>query len=345
MPPASSYSLLEALPFSSSSFSSSSLDSLLTDRERRWLALFFCLYLLLYAALRTHGTARGREGSLAYVLVSLVATVQFVTYGLTALFDGSLLILATSGPRLAGGPGTHAGFSALTEVTFPYELFNTAAALVLPQYRTREFLGHHLSTLAVAKLAQWYGPDLYGLFYLGLASLSTLPLVAVDVFRHGPRELATAHPGLNKLARVAFALTFLLVRAVIWPMVSAALWYDVVVLILRRRRGGGAPAPAATMTMTTSPWPTSSSCCSPTPAWACCSWSGPGGSSRGWSRWCGGRTSGARSTAGAGAGAGGEEERRRLWARARARARAGERGEEGPRPIDGVGFLPSLPCC
>ena len=239
MPPASSYSLLEALPFSSSSFSSSSLDSLLTDRERRWLALFFCLYLLLYAALRTHGTARGREGSLAYVLVSLVATVQFVTYGLTALFDGSLLILATSGPRLAGGPGTHAGFSALTEVTFPYELFNTAAALVLPQYRTREFLGHHLSTLAVAKLAQWYGPDLYGLFYLGLASLSTLPLVAVDVFRHGPRELATAHPGLNKLARVAFALTFLLVRAVIWPMVSAALWYDVVVLILRRRRGGG----------------------------------------------------------------------------------------------------------
>jgi hypothetical protein len=237
MPPASSYSLLEALPFSSSSFSSSSLDSLLTDRERRWLALFFCLYLLLYAALRTHGTARGREGSLAYVLVSLVATVQFVTYGLTALFDGSLLILATSGPRLAGGPGTHAGFSALTEVTFPYELFNTAAALVLPQYRTREFLGHHLSTLAVAKLAQWYGPDLYGLFYLGLASLSTLPLVAVDVFRHGPRELATAHPGLNKLARVAFALTFLLVRAVIWPMVSAALWYDVVVLILRRRRG------------------------------------------------------------------------------------------------------------
>ena len=237
MPPASSYSLLEALPFSSSSFSSSSLDSLLTDRERRWLALFFCLYLLLYAALRTHGTARGREGSLAYVLVSLVATVQFVTYGLTALFDGSLLILATSGPRLAGGPGTHAGFSALTEVTFPYELFNTAAALVLSQYRTREFLGHHLSTLAVAKLAQWYGPDLYGLFYLGLASLSTLPLVAVDVFRHGPRELATAHPGLNKLARVAFALTFLLVRAVIWPMVSAALWYDVVVLILRRRRG------------------------------------------------------------------------------------------------------------
>ena len=237
MPPASSYSLLEALPFSSSSFSSSSLDSLLTDRERRWLALFFCLYLLLYAALRTHGTARGREGSLAYVLVSLVATVQFVTYGLTALFDGSLLILATSGPRLAGGPGTHAGFTALTEVTFPYELFNTAAALVLSQYRTREFLGHHLSTLAVAKLAQWYGPDLYGLFYLGLASLSTLPLVAVDVFRHGPRELATAHPGLNKLARVAFALTFLLVRAVIWPMVSAALWYDVVVLILRRRRG------------------------------------------------------------------------------------------------------------
>ena len=237
MPPASSYSLLEALPFSSSSFSSSSLDSLLTDRERRWLALFFCLYLLLYAALRTHGTARGREGSLAYVLVSLVATVQFVTYGLTALFDGSLLILATSGPRLAGGPGTHAGFSALTEVTFPYELFNTAAALVLSQYRTREFLGHHLSTLAVAKLAQWYGPDLYGLFYLGLASLSTLPLVAVDVFRHGPRELATTYPGLNKLARVAFALTFLLVRAVIWPMVSAALWYDVVVLILRRRRG------------------------------------------------------------------------------------------------------------
>ena len=49
----------------------------------------------------------------------------------------------------------------------------------------------------------------------------------VDFFRHGPPEIAKKLSAVNSAARLGFALSFILLRMIIWPMISALFWYDV----------------------------------------------------------------------------------------------------------------------
>ena len=47
-------------------------------------------------------------------------------------------------------------------------------------------------------------------------------------FRYGPKQLADSLPLINKLFRVLFATSFLIVRATIWQLVSAVFWWDAI---------------------------------------------------------------------------------------------------------------------
>ena len=172
--------------------------------------------------------AKGKELNLAYPLVSFVATIQFVKYGFTALLDGTMMELGADSPysRLKG---SHDGFAQLAQIMFAYEVFNTMSSIVMPQYRTFEFLGHHVLTMMIAKMSQHHGPEFYGLFYLGIASVSTLFLVFVDIFKYGPKSLRENFGVVNTAARVLFALSFILVRAVIWPLMNLAFWRDAII--------------------------------------------------------------------------------------------------------------------
>lgn len=60
-----------------------------------------------------------------------------------------------------------------------------------------------------------------------------------DVFKHGPPEWRAAVPTVNAVARVAFALSFLAVRTVAWPLISVAFWRDTVALLRDPPPGGG----------------------------------------------------------------------------------------------------------
>jgi len=218
-----------------------SIDLYVTAKERRWITLLLCLDALLWYSLRYVRAARGRELNLAYPLVSFVATLQFVKYGFGALLDGSMAELgADSYTRLKAPDGYHhEGFDQLAQIMFAYELFNTLSSVVMPQYRTGEFLGHHILTMMIAKMSQRHGPEFYGLFYLGIASVSTLFLIFVDIFKYGPRSLRERFGGVNALCRVLFAVSFLLVRAGIWPLMNVAFWYDAAVNLRYPPEDGG----------------------------------------------------------------------------------------------------------
>mmetsp|Transcript_19195 Transcript_19195/g.38675 ORF Transcript_19195/g.38675 Transcript_19195/m.38675 type:complete len:267 (+) Transcript_19195:401-1201(+) len=213
------------------------IDEYITEKERRWIALLLCLNALLWYALKHVEAAKGRELNLAYPLVSLVATLQFVKYGCGALFDGSMMAISTDAyTRLKA---EHDGFADLAQITFAYEVFNTLSAVILPEYRTGEFLGHHILTMMIAKCSQKHGPEFYGLFYLGIAAVSTLPLIVVDIFRHGPKVLAETYPTINTIARVLFAVSFLTLRAATWPLVSLVFWHDAIINLMNPPEDGG----------------------------------------------------------------------------------------------------------
>ena len=214
-----------------------SIDAYITEKERRWIALLICLDALLWYALRYVKEARGKELNLAYPLVSFVATIQFVKYGFAALFDGTMADLNTDPYSRLNAE--HEGFAQLSQITFAYEVFNTLSSVVMPQYRTFEFLAHHILTMMIAKMSQTHGPEFYGLFYLGIASVSTLFLVVVDIFRYGPKSLKQDFGVVNTAAQVLFALSFLLVRAVIWPLMNCAFWRDAIINLRDPPEDGG----------------------------------------------------------------------------------------------------------
>mmetsp|Transcript_12369 Transcript_12369/g.19017 ORF Transcript_12369/g.19017 Transcript_12369/m.19017 type:complete len:263 (+) Transcript_12369:104-892(+) len=214
------------------------IDSYITEKEQKWLAILVVLYVFLWFLLKTFvKDARGKELNLAWPMVSFIATIQFVRHGCGALFDGTMVELsATPYIRLKAD---HEGFAELAQITFAYEVVNTLSSIVIPQYRTVEFLGHHVLTMMIAKCSQSHGPEFYGLFYLGIASLSTLPLIIVDIFRHGPPSLAATFPLVNTVARILFAVTFFAVRTAAWPLVSIVFWYDSILNILEPPADGG----------------------------------------------------------------------------------------------------------
>ena len=152
------------------------LEELVTSNER-WRILYLVgINLAGVLALKATRSCPGKEASTIYPLVSLISVVRNVSIGILAVYDGSMYDLASSSTngRLRGD---HAGFDDLSQLMFAYEVWNTLSAIIIPQYRTPEFLGHHIVTGIIAKASQSYGPAFYGLFYFGLASTTTILLV------------------------------------------------------------------------------------------------------------------------------------------------------------------------
>lgn len=212
--------------------------NIITAKEQGWLAFLVCLYIFLNRILTYSKVAEGKERPIAYALAGLMAHCQFVKYGFTALVDGTMAELSHDATSRTMSSNFD-DFYQLAQITFAYEIYNTISAVIIPEYRTGEFLGHHILTMIIAKFAQTQGPDFYGFFYVGIASLSSLFVVFVDIFRHGPDILRDTFPVVNTIVQVLFALSFLIVRAVVWPLVSVAFWHDTIEIIRHPPENGG----------------------------------------------------------------------------------------------------------
>jgi len=211
---------------------------IITAKEQGWLAFLLSLSVVLFSFLKYSKVADGKEKPIAYALVGLVAHYHCSKYGLSALVDGTMSDLshdATS--RLVSSNSDN--FQQLAQITFSYEIYNTISAVIIPEYRTGEFLGHHILTMIISKFAQTQGPDFYGFFFIGIAATSSLFLVFVDIFRHGPSYLRDTFSAVNIIVQVLFALSFLSLRAVAWPLVSLVFWHDTIQIIRHPAENGG----------------------------------------------------------------------------------------------------------
>lgn len=65
-----------------------------------------------------------------------------------------------------------------------------------------------------------------------MASISTIILTVVEVFRYGPPFLSKNFAMVNSTFRIMFAVAFLLVRVISWPVVSIFFWMDTLGIIL-----------------------------------------------------------------------------------------------------------------
>ena len=63
----------------------------------------------------------------------------------------------------------------------------------------------------------------YGIYFCGVTELSSVPLVAIDLFKTH-RELQETWPILHVRSQEAFAAAFLMLRTIYWPIVSSVFW-------------------------------------------------------------------------------------------------------------------------
>jgi len=107
--------------------------------------------------------------------------------------------------------------------------------LMTPALFDPVMLLHHVGMFIVASVLAGLGSDsslgaYYGLFFFGVIEVSSIPLAVVDVFHPKHKSwfkflneqqnaLSSLMRVLNDLARVGFALSYLLVRAIYFPYV------------------------------------------------------------------------------------------------------------------------------
>ncbi|KAL1512058.1 hypothetical protein AB1Y20_005331 [Prymnesium parvum] len=209
-------------------------------------AAFFALvaaYVVLNLALRaTIGTVRPRRASeiaksgnssscladlVSYNLIASGYALSSSYIGCTAWFGG--------GAAAIGGTVQERMYSYLPPMgilsicTTAFELFNVVICIVLPEYRTAPFVGHHLVTFILATMSFHPWLHYYAVFFFGVASVSSVPLCGSDIFN------ALGFPTVKLGCDVLFAVSFFAIRTVYWPIVSYSFWSDSITMLT----GGG----------------------------------------------------------------------------------------------------------
>eukprot|EP01041_Mallomonas_annulata_P001152 gene1152-2231_t len=95
------------------------------------------------------------------------------------------------------------------------------------------FLVHHAATALLASCG--FNPFLhfYSSFFFGISEISTAILCALVCFdeERGIDALPKAYPILMKVLGVAFAVSFIVFRVILWPYVSYYFWIDCLAIL------------------------------------------------------------------------------------------------------------------
>jgi len=165
----------------------------------------------------------GKAGSpladvIAYNAVALGYAMGCAYIGTVAWFDGSAA--AIGGSLQERMYGYSRPMELLGIATAAYELFNVGTCIVMPEYRTVAFLGHHATTFILSLMSFHPWLHYYAIFFFGVATVSSVPLCWGEVAN------ALGYPAAKQLCDVLFALSFFAIRTVYWPIVSFSFWRD-----------------------------------------------------------------------------------------------------------------------
>ncbi|KAK3264861.1 hypothetical protein CYMTET_26424 [Cymbomonas tetramitiformis] len=105
-----------------------------------------------------------------------------------------------------------------------YQFWNCFACLAMTQYRTWDAILHHTltGTLSYFFLVTNH-VDYFCVFFGGLVEISNLPLCIVDICKNSP-TFRQYFPTLNQICRYLFAVAFILIRNICWPIVCYEYW-------------------------------------------------------------------------------------------------------------------------
>ena len=104
-----------------------------------------------------------------------------------------------------------------------YQGWNLLLCFLNADLRDPAMIGHHAVTGTLAYFGLHPYLHFYGLFYFGVAELTNIPLTIVDIFKYYP-DMKKHFPVVNEVARISFAVSFIILRLIIWPFYSYPFW-------------------------------------------------------------------------------------------------------------------------
>jgi hypothetical protein len=130
-------------------------------------------------------------------------------------------------------------------------LWDLPCAIWIKALRRPDSIIHHFAMAAVAFNAAWLAPVYYGVFYLGLIELSTIPLNVHEYFAHAARaaERNVSPSAASRAAVVRFralrdgwqaaaAASFVAVRGLLFTLVSARRFFPEILPLLAPSAAG-----------------------------------------------------------------------------------------------------------
>ena len=167
-------------------------------------------------------TAAVKQGSplaavLAYNIVAILYA-GFASYtGTTAWFDGTAALVGTTlHDRFYA---YSAPYASIARATIAYELYNTAAVLLIHEYRNLPSSSHS-TCLVLGIMSTHPFCHYYATFFFGLTAISSIPLSAIELFQ------AAELPGPTEACRAIFCVVFIIFRTLYWPIESYKYWAD-----------------------------------------------------------------------------------------------------------------------
>jgi hypothetical protein len=111
-----------------------------------------------------------------------------------------------------------------------YQAWNFLLSILVSDFRDPAMVGHHLITGSLAYFGLYPYIHFKALFFFGVAEFTNVPLTVVDTFKYFP-DLAKKYSALNEFSRYLFALSFVVLRLIVWPYCCYDFWVGSVDLL------------------------------------------------------------------------------------------------------------------
>ena len=162
-------------------------------------------------------TTKSLMGS--YLIVSTLANAYSAYLGVVGfgLHGDAGDVDAAKADLIYGYSGT--AFT-LASVQTGYQVYNFVMCCVIEEFRTPIHLGHHAAVAILCYQTSTYNfLHYFCLYFAGIAELSSVPLGVIDGAKYLP-EFGAAFPSFISGCKYAFAVLFLIVRVIVWPVMS-----------------------------------------------------------------------------------------------------------------------------
>eukprot|EP00049_Salpingoeca_infusionum_P006895 m.112553 g.112553 ORF g.112553 m.112553 type:complete len:282 (-) comp13482_c0_seq1:445-1290(-) len=136
----------------------------------------------------------------------------------------------------------------ISQVMLGYQVYNLVVCSTVPDFIGFAMLVHHVLTGTLALLGSYAYCHGYCSFFFGLIEITNVPLTLIDIFKFFP-SLQVKYASIYTGTRSLFALLYLIIRIIMWPIATLQFWYGSITRLYDGTAANGGTIEVVTCTL------------------------------------------------------------------------------------------------